>query len=120
MVFPNALNASTVLPTGTRMTHKTRHGVVDIVFPGWGIDLDKLRPLLQRLLAEPMAIKVKGKSLAVEVEVPVVEPNDTFRRSRGRFEGSYPRRPAAPGLVRREPRGAWKVSALQLSEGLED
>ncbi|WP_018168736.1 hypothetical protein [Thioalkalivibrio sp. ALMg9] len=65
------------LPRGVGLVHKFTHGYVDLQVSGAGPRLNAMRAELERSLAEGMKVTRAGKSGAVRLRVPRLDPSAT-------------------------------------------
>lgn len=66
------------LPRGIEIHHKFKKGRVDMQVKGFGNRLNELHRSLHRHLRRNMTLKQAGKSGAIRVEVPALDPNRPF------------------------------------------
>lgn len=69
------------LPPGITLIHKFAHGNVDLQFSGLAARASEFHRRYSGLLDDGMAIAEAGKSLAVRIEVPTVQPETPFAES---------------------------------------
>lgn len=71
------------LPPGVTLIHKFAHGNVDLQFSGLAARVGEFSRRYADLLDEEMSLAEAGKSLAVRIEVPIVQPQTPFAKSAG-------------------------------------
>ena len=76
-----SIEAKRPLP-GCKTLHKLAHGRVDLQITGWADRLEAVGGAIDPLLAPGMILRKAGKSLAVSIEVPVLDTTRPFDQQR--------------------------------------
>jgi len=79
--FNRAIKSKRPLPE-CKIKHKLAHGLVDLEIAGWADRLEKLSPAITPLLGPGMRLRQAGKSLAISIEVPMLDIVGTFDEQR--------------------------------------